>query len=172
MAESGRVILHFWLRPAHSRFFITQSSLLCASMPSPRMFFNLTPMHVHFFLCGVIYRTSSGMLILITLSIPTHASKITSRKPSLTVQSLSNLCLFISKPNHSLDIAMCSLSLDTNASCLYSKSPQINWASLANKNGVFSSSLPHPSPCSLSPKTQDIPKPSFLCCNTQNAPPW
>lgn len=90
----------------------------------------------------------------------------------LTVQSLSNLCLFISKPNHSLDIAMCSLSLVTNASCLYSKFPQIDRASLANKNGVFSSFLPRPSPCSLSPKTQDIPKPSFVCCNTQNAPPW
>ena len=96
----------------------------------------------------------------------------TSRKPSPTVQSLSNVCLFISNLNHRVDIAICSLSLVTNASCLYSKSLQVNWVSLASKNGVFYSFLPHPSHCSLSPKTQDIPKPSFSCCNTQNAPPW
>lgn len=49
------------------------------------------------------------MLIPITWPIPTHASKTTSRKPSLIVQSLSSLCLFISNPNHSLNIAVCSL---------------------------------------------------------------
>lgn len=78
---------------------------------STRIFFNLFHLHtcISSSVVWFIELPSSGMLIPITWPICTHASKTTSRKPSLIVQSLSNLRLFISNPNHNLDIAVCSL---------------------------------------------------------------
>lgn len=87
---SQESILHFWLRPAYSMLFITQSSLHLASTPPTRKLSNLAPTHIHFFLCGVNYSTGfPGMPLPTTLSISLHAAKVTTRNPFLTVPTLS-----------------------------------------------------------------------------------
>ena len=139
---SQESIWRFWLRPAYSMLFITQSSLHLASTPPTRKLSNLAPTHIHFFLLWcelqhwLPWHASSHHFVNFFSCCKGHNQK--------SFPDCSNplyLCLFVSNAKHSLDIAMCSLLSVTDASCWCSKSQQVDWTSFASKNDA-SYSLP------------------------------